>query len=73
MAGVSSAAGTAPGSMHPGGAEMFRRLWFGIALIAVLFCFWLVLTRPICGDGFEPTIGTRSGWTCVANDNPGRK
>jgi len=52
---------------------MVRRLWLGIALIAVLFCFWLVFSRPICSDGFEPTIGTRSGWTCVANDSLGKK
>jgi len=25
---------------------MNRRLWFGIALIVVLFCFWLVMSRP---------------------------
>jgi hypothetical protein len=50
------------------GAEMGKRLWFGVALIAVLFCFWLVLAKPICRDGFAATLGTRSGWTCVANN-----
>jgi hypothetical protein len=30
---------------------MNQRLWFSIALIAVLFCFWVVLAKPICPDG----------------------
>jgi hypothetical protein len=25
---------------------MNRRLWFSIALIVVLFCFWLVMSKP---------------------------
>ena len=50
-----------------GVTRMNRRLWFGIALIAVLFCFWIVLTKPICQDGLTASLGTRSGWTCVAN------
>ena len=48
---------------------MKQRLWFGLALIAVLFCFWLVMTKPMCRDGFAATLGTRSGWTCVADVN----
>ena len=51
------------------GAEMKQRLWFSLALIAVLFCFWLVLTKPMCRDGFTASLGTRSGWTCVADGN----
>jgi hypothetical protein len=51
------------------GISMNRRIWFSVALIAVLFCFWLVLSKPICRDGFAASLGTRSGWTCVANDN----
>jgi hypothetical protein len=27
--------------------EMNLRLLFSVALIAVLFCFWLVMTKPI--------------------------
>jgi hypothetical protein len=46
---------------------MNRRLWFSIALIAVLFGSWLVLTRPICQDGFAASLVTRAGWSCVAN------
>jgi hypothetical protein len=30
------------------GAEMNQRLWFSVALIAVVFCLWLVLSKPIC-------------------------
>jgi hypothetical protein len=53
---------------HEGqGADMKQRLWFSLALIAVLFCFWLVLTKPMCRDGFAASLGTRSGWTCVAD------
>jgi len=51
------------------GAEMKQRLWLSLALIAVLFCFWLVMTKPMCRDGFAATLGTRSGWTCVADGN----
>jgi hypothetical protein len=29
------------------GAEMNRRLVFGAALVAVLVCFWLVMSRPM--------------------------
>ena len=50
------------------GADMKQRLWFSLALIAVLFCFWLVLTKPMCRDGFAASLGTRSGWTCVAGN-----
>ena len=46
---------------------MSRRLLLGMALIAALFCFWIVLTRPICGNGFAASLGTRLVWTCVAD------
>jgi hypothetical protein len=48
---------------------MNPRLWFGIALIAVLFGFWLIMGKPICSDGFAASFDRRSGWACVANDN----
>jgi len=51
------------------GAGMKQRLWFSLALIAVLFCFWLVMTKPMCRDGFAASLGTRAGWTCVADGN----
>jgi hypothetical protein len=28
------------------GEAMNRRLWFSIALIVVLYCFWLVMAKP---------------------------
>jgi hypothetical protein len=56
-------------SFRFGGDQMKRWLWPGVGLIAVLFCFWLVLTKLICRDGFAASLGTRSGWTSVANDN----
>jgi hypothetical protein len=51
---------------------MKRWLSSSVALIAVLLYFWLVLTKPICRDGFAASLGKRSGWTCVANANWGR-
>ena len=49
------------------GLQVNRRLLLSVGLIAVLFCFWLVMTRPICRDGFAASLGSRSGWTCVAD------
>jgi hypothetical protein len=48
---------------------MNRRLLLSVALVAVLFCFWIVLTRPKCVDGFAASLGVRFAWPCVA-DNP---
>jgi hypothetical protein len=50
------------------GADMKQRLWFSLALIVVLGCFWFVMTKPMCREGFVATLGTRSGWTCVAGN-----
>lgn len=50
------------------GADMKQRLSFSLALIVVLACFWFVMTKPMCCEGFVATLGTRSGWTCVAGD-----
>jgi hypothetical protein len=49
------------------GADMKQRLWFSLALLAVLFCFWLVMTKPMCREGFVAVLGIRSGWSCVAD------
>lgn len=46
---------------------MNPRLFFSVALIAVLLGFWLVVTRPMCRDGFAASLGAHSGWTCVAD------
>ena len=45
---------------------MNTRLLFSVALIAVLFCFWLIMTEPMCRDGFAASLGARLEWTCVA-------
>lgn len=50
-------------------AEMNRRLAFSIGLIAVLFCLWLVLAKPICRDGLIASLRTGFGWACVATPN----
>jgi hypothetical protein len=51
------------------GADMKQRLWLSFALIVVLGCFWFVMTKPMCREGFVAELGTRSGWTCVADGN----
>jgi hypothetical protein len=51
------------------GADMKQRLSFSLALIVVLACFWFVMTKPMCREGFVAELGTRSGWTCVADGN----
>jgi len=50
------------------GAEMNLRIGFSIALVAVLFCLWILLTKPICGIGFKASFGARLGWTCVSDN-----
>ena len=51
------------------GLKVNRRLLLSVALIAVLLSLSLLLTRPICREGFVASLDTRSGWSCVA-DNP---
>jgi hypothetical protein len=51
------------------GFKMNRRLLLSVALIAVLVCVWLALTRPVCQDGFAASLGPRWDWTCVAKGN----
>ena len=46
---------------------MKQRLWFSLGLIAVLSCFWLLITKPMCREGFVATLESRSGWSCVAD------
>ncbi|MGZ5871063.1 MAG: hypothetical protein ACXWKP_03015 [Bradyrhizobium sp.] len=45
---------------------MNTRLLFSVGLIAVLFCFWLIMTKPMCRDGLAASLGARLEWTCVA-------
>lgn len=48
---------------------MNSRLPFSVALVAVLICLWLVMTMPMCQEGFVASLGRRLNWTCVP-DNP---
>jgi hypothetical protein len=48
------------------GFKMNPRLLFSVALIAVLFCFWLLISKPMCQDGLVASLGPRLQWTCVA-------
>jgi hypothetical protein len=47
---------------------MYRRIGFSVALIAVLFGFWLLSTKPVCQDGFAASYAPRFGWSCVASE-----
>ena len=48
---------------------MKQRLWLCLALMSVLFCFWMVMTKPMCREGFVAELGTRFEWSCVADGN----
>ncbi len=44
---------------------MKLRLGFSVALVAALFVFWLLLSKPACETGFKASMVTWT-WTCVA-------
>jgi hypothetical protein len=44
---------------------MKLRIGFSIALVAVLFAVWLLLSKPTCGAGFRASLATWTNWTCV--------
>jgi hypothetical protein len=44
---------------------MNLRLGFSVALIAVLFGFWILSQQPVCPDGAVASFGLRSGWACI--------
>jgi hypothetical protein len=44
---------------------MNLRIAFGVALIAILFGFWLLSTKPTCLAGFSASLDVHSGWTCM--------
>jgi hypothetical protein len=44
---------------------MVRRLGLSVALIAVLFGFWVLSQKPVCPDRFATSFAMRSGWSCV--------
>jgi uncharacterized membrane protein len=47
-------------------AEMKLRIGFSVALVAVLFGVWLLLSKPTCGLGFKASLVSWTSWTCVA-------
>jgi hypothetical protein len=49
------------------GFEMHLRLLFSVALLAVLVCFWLFMTKPTCRDGLAASLGPRLDWNCLAD------
>jgi hypothetical protein len=44
--------------------DLKTRLSLSVALIAVLYVFWLFQTRPSCGDGHAAALDRRLNWTC---------
>ena len=45
---------------------MKLRLGFSVALIAVLYGFWVMSQKPVCPVGFAASFGMRLGWSCEA-------
>jgi len=46
--------------------KMKLRLGFSVALIAVLFGVWLLLSKPSCLIGYRAAFTPPSTWTCVS-------
>lgn len=46
-------------------AEMKLRIGFSVALIAVVFGVWLMLSKPSCEIGFKAALVSLTSWTCV--------
>jgi hypothetical protein len=44
---------------------MKLRLGFSVALVAALFVFWLLLSKPTCVPGFKASLVTWTSWACV--------
>jgi hypothetical protein len=44
--------------------DLKTRLSLSVALIAVLFVFWLFQTRPSCGDGHAAALDRHLKWNC---------
>jgi hypothetical protein len=44
---------------------MKLRLGFGVALVAVLFVVWVLLSKPSCLVGYRASFAPPSTWTCV--------
>jgi hypothetical protein len=45
--------------------DMKLRLGFGVALVAVLFVVWVLLSKPSCLVGYRVSFAPPSTWTCV--------
>jgi len=46
-------------------SDMKLRLGFGVALVAVLFGFWLLLSKPSCLIGYKASLASPTRWTCA--------
>jgi len=44
---------------------MKTRILLSTALIAVLFVFWLIMSKPACRSGEAASLGPRLEWTCL--------
>jgi hypothetical protein len=45
---------------------MKLRLGFSVALVAVLFAVWVLLSKPSCLIGYRASFAPPAKWTCVA-------
>jgi hypothetical protein len=45
---------------------MKLRLGFSVVLVAVLFAFWVLLSKPSCLTGYRASVAPPATWTCVA-------
>jgi hypothetical protein len=45
---------------------MKLRLGFSVALVAVLFAVWVLLSKPSCLTGDRASFAPPATWTCVA-------
>jgi hypothetical protein len=46
--------------------DMKLRLGFSVALVAVLFGVWVLLSKPSCLTGYRASFAPPATWTCVA-------
>jgi hypothetical protein len=47
------------------GYQMKTRILFSMALVAVLFGFWLIMSKPACLADEAASLGPRLQWTCL--------
>lgn len=45
--------------------DMKLRLGFSVALVAVLFGLWLLLSKPSCIIGYKASLVLPTTWSCV--------